>query len=83
MLKLEWSSHVLEIPHDAYTILSQNLIGRPTENKEKQPFIFLLLYLVILIILGKFFYIQCKTEKRENKKKTLNNKLPNLFVGII
>ena len=37
MLKLELSSHVLEIPNDAYTTLSQNLIGRPTENNEKQP----------------------------------------------
>ena len=34
MLTLELSSYVLEIPNDAYTTLSQNLIGYSTLSQE-------------------------------------------------
>ena len=34
MLTLELSSYVLEIPNDAYTILSQILIGSSTLSQE-------------------------------------------------
>ena len=34
MLTLELSSHVLEIPNDAYTTLSRNLIGCSTLSQD-------------------------------------------------